>query len=160
MQILKNKEMEFVSEEFGISLPPSPSVSASGFFSAQGPRVAAPQLPLSSASRGGFYCDQKVGLLGVPWESLSRLLGKLWVHFPAPAPPILSVPAFFQKCIVSDELPVCFKGRANLCKRVCSFLPGADGSSVWEPKLGSSLITPYCTNFCSPGLAGLSGIGS
>ena len=40
-----------------------------------------------------------------------------------------SVPAYFQLCIVSDELAVCFKGEANLFKRVSSFLLGADGIS-------------------------------
>ena len=39
LQILKKNEMEFVSAEFGVDLPSSPSGSASGFLSAQGPGV-------------------------------------------------------------------------------------------------------------------------
>ena len=54
---------------------------------------------------------------------------------------------------------MCFKERANLCKWVGSFLLSADGSSVWEQRLGGALIPSGCTDFLSPHLAGLSEIG-
>ena len=36
---------------------------------------------------------QKLGPLGLPWESLFSLLGELWVYSPLPAPLVLVCPS-------------------------------------------------------------------
>ena len=92
--------------------------------------LAASHVPSSLASRGAFCCDQEdeapASPLGGAVQSSGKIVGVFSLHLHHLS---WSVPAYFQLCIVSDELAVCFKGEANLFKRVSSFLLGADGIS-------------------------------